>query len=65
MDVVQEMSAIIGYELPIQFGERRKGDAVYSVADNQKFLKKFSWKPKYNNLKIILESALEWEKSLK
>ena len=65
MDVVQEMSAIIGYELPIEFGDRRKGDAVYSVADNQKFLNKFSWKPKYNNLKIILESALEWEKSLK
>ena len=65
MDVVKEMSSIIGFELPIEFGARRKGDAVYSVADNQKFLKKFSWKPKYNNLKVILESALEWEKSLK
>jgi UDP-glucose 4-epimerase len=64
MDVVQEMGSIIGYELPVKFGERRKGDAVYSVADNEKFLKKFTWKPKYNNLKIILESALEWEKSL-
>ena len=64
MDVVSEMSSIIGYNLPIKFGERRKGDAVYSVADNSKFLKKFSWKPKYNNLKIILESALNWEKSL-
>jgi UDP-glucose 4-epimerase len=65
MDVVKEMNSIIGFELPIEFGARRKGDAVYSVADNQKFLKKFSWKPKYNNLKVILESALEWEKSLK
>ena len=64
MDVVQEMGSIIGYELPVKFGKRRKGDAVYSVADNEKFLKKFAWKPKYNNLKIILESALEWEKSL-
>ena len=64
MDVVSEMSSIIGYNLPTKFGERRKGDAVYSVADNSKFLKKFSWKPKYNNLKIILESALNWEKSL-
>ena len=33
------MSSIIGYNLPTKFGERRKGDAVYSVADNSKFLK--------------------------
>ncbi len=65
MDVINEMNLIIDFKLPIKFGDRRKGDAVYSVADNQKFLKKFNWKPKYNNLKIILESAIEWEKTLK
>jgi len=65
MDVIKEMNSIIGYKLPIKISDRREGDAVYSVADNKKFLKKFSWNPKYNNLKIILESALEWEKSLK
>ena len=65
MDVVKEMSSILGYKLPTEFGSKRKGDAEYSVADNQKFLKKFNWKPKYNNLKMILESALEWEKKLK
>tara|TARA_B100000029_G_scaffold122_1_gene166 strand:+ start:157 stop:1131 length:975 start_codon:yes stop_codon:yes gene_type:complete len=65
MDVIKEMNSIIGFELPIEFGSRREGDVVYSVADNQKFLQKFNWKPKYNNLKIILESALKWEKSLK
>ena len=65
MDVVKEMNSIVGYNLPIEFGNKRKGDAVYSVADNQKFLKKFNWKPRYNDLKIILESALEWEKKLK
>ena len=65
MDVVREMNSIIGFEIPLEFGSRRKGDVAYSVADNQKFLSKFNWKPKYNNLKIILESALKWEQSLK
>ena len=65
MDVVKEMNSIVGYNLPIEFGNKREGDAVYSVADNQKFLKKFNWKPRYNHLKMILESALEWEKKLK
>jgi UDP-glucose 4-epimerase len=64
MDVIKEMNSIIGSNLPIEFGERRKSDIIYSVADNKKFLKKFNWKPKYNNLKIILESALKWEKTL-
>ncbi len=65
MDVINEMNSIINFDLPIKIGKRREGDAVYSVADNQKFVKKFNWKPKYNNLKIILESSLEWEKTQK
>ena len=65
MDVIKEINSIIGSNLPLEFGERRKSDIVYSVADNQKFLNKFDWKPKYNNLKTILESALKWEKILK
>ncbi len=65
MDVIKEMNSIIGSNLPLKFGGRRKSDIVYSVADNKKFLNKFDWKPKYNNLKTILESALKWEKTLK
>ncbi len=65
MDVIKEMNSIIGSNLPLKFGDRRKNDIVYSVADNRKFLNKFDWKPKYNNLKAILESALKWEKTLK
>ena len=65
MDVVKEMDSIVRCKLPIEFGSKRKGDAEYSVADNQKFLKKFNWKPKYNDLRMILKSALEWEKKLK
>ena len=63
MDVIKEMNSIIGFQLPIKIGSRRKGDAIYSVADNQRFLQKFKWIPKYDNLKIILESSLEWEKT--
>ena len=63
MDVIKEMNSIIGFQLPVKIGSRRKGDAVYSVADNQRFQQKFNWKPKYDNLKIILESSLEWEKT--
>ena len=62
MDVISAINSIIKFKLPIEIGPRRKSDIVYSVANNKKFLKKFNWKPKYNDLKVILESALEWEK---
>ena len=62
MDVIKEVNSIIGFQLPIKIGSRRKGDAIYSVADNQRFLQKFKWIPKYDNLKIILESSLNGKK---
>ena len=64
MEVVDAMNSIIQFDLPIEFGSRRKSDIIHSVANNKKFLKRFNWKPKYNDLKIILKSALEWEKNL-
>ena len=65
MEAVDAMNSIIQFDLPIEFGSRRKSDIIHSVANNKKFLKRFNWEPKYNNLKIILESALEWEKKFK
>lgn len=65
MDTINVMNSIVGFEIPVEFGPRRKADIGYSVANNQKFLKKFNWVPKYDNLRIILESALEWEKNIK
>ena len=40
------------------------GGASHSVADVTKFVKKFQWKPKYNDLNAILKSALDWEKKI-
>ena len=62
-DVINEMHKILNKEIKIEYGPRRDGDAVYSVADNKKFLKHFNWKPKYDNLKTILETSLNWEKN--
>ena len=64
MDVVQEMSAIIGYELPIKFGERRKGDVVIAFADVSKILKNVGWECKFS-VEDALKSSWIWEKNLK
>ena len=64
-EVIDSMNNLIPHPIKIKFGNRRPGDCHYSVADNKKLLKNFSWKPKYNNLEFILSTSLEWERGLK
>jgi UDP-glucose 4-epimerase len=65
LEVVLEMEKILNKKLNIKKEERREGDIPHSVANCEKFKKKFSWSPKYNNLNNILESSLNWEKKIK
>ena len=64
-EVIAEMEKIINRKLKVEIGPRRESDIPYSVANSDKFKKKFNWKPKYNNLNHILRSALNWAKLFK
>ncbi len=46
----------------INFTNKRPGDVAIIYADVRKIKKIFKWKPKYNNLKLIMKSAFKWEK---
>ena len=61
-DVIGEMENIINNKLKVVVGPRREKDIAVSIANSDKFKKKFNWKPKFNNLNYILKPALEWEK---
>ena len=61
-DIINTMNKILKSKINFEYGPRRKGDTEYSVANNDKFIKRFNWKPKYNNLEYILKTALNWEK---
>ena len=62
--VINVMNKILKRKLPTTIGKRRKGDIEKVVADPSKFKKFFSWKPKFNSLKLIIDSSLRWEKKL-
>lgn len=51
--------------LIITITEKRPGDVGEVYSDTKKFKQTFKWKPKYNNIKKIIESAINWEKKLK
>ena len=63
--VITTFNAILKKNLKIKIGPRRKGDSKRIISNTNKFKKKFLWKPKYNNLNVILKTALLWEKKLK
>ena len=64
-EVIKEMEKILTKKLKVDIGPRRKNDIPISIANTDKFKKKFNWKPKFNNLNYILTTALDWEKKLK
>ena len=62
-EVITEMENILKNKLQVEIGPRRPKDIAVSVANSDKFKKEFNWKPSFNNLSIILSSALSWEKN--
>ena len=61
----KSLNKVSNKKLPIIFGPNRKGDLSKVVADINKIKRKIKWKPKFNKLKLIIDSSLKWEKKLK
>ena len=64
-EVIKSLNKILGFQISTKIGRRRPGDSIKVVANTAKLHKYLSWKPKFNNLKLILNSSLKWEKKLK
>lgn len=64
LDVINNFNKIIEKKLPVRIGPRRPSDSKYIVADSNKFRNYFNWKPKYNNLDDIIQTAIAWEKKI-
>ncbi|MDC0661993.1 UDP-glucose 4-epimerase GalE [Marinobacter sp. SS21] len=59
IDVVREQS---GVEFAVTETGRRAGDPAALMADNQRITGKLGWKPDYDNLDVIVSTALNWER---
>ena len=63
-EVINAINKILKRKIPYKIGPRRDGDVEQIIADTKKFNKFFSWQPKNNSLKKIINTALAWEKIL-
>lgn len=62
--VIAAVEHVTGEPLPVKIAPRRAGDPPEIVADSTRFREEFAWKPNYDDLGLIVETALAWEKRL-
>ena len=61
-EVVDITRKVTGVDIKAELGERRPGDPAILVASSEKAKKELNWKPKYNDLGTIIETACKWHK---
>ncbi len=58
--VIETTRAVTGLPLAVEERPRRPGDQVATVASSQRIKDELGWRPRYDNLGAILESAWKW-----
>ncbi len=64
-EVVENFNQILDKKISFEVGPRRDGDSKMIVANSDKFNNLFSWRPKFNDIRYILKTAVNWEKKIK
>ena len=62
--VLERMQTIAGVDFPVIEVERRAGDPASVIACGDRIRDLLGWQPKFNELDLILGTALAWEKRL-
>ena len=54
---------VTGHEIPAKIAPRRAGDPAILIASSEKAMKELNWKPKFNSVETIIETAWNWHKN--
>ena len=60
LEVLAALEAIIGRPIPRRSGPRRNGDVPIAIGDVARLAATLGWRPRYDDLSLILRSALAW-----
>ncbi|WPU65863.1 UDP-glucose 4-epimerase GalE [Peredibacter starrii] len=61
-EVIARVKEITGVSFTVVEGPRRPGDPASLTAKADRIQQVIGWKPKYDDLNVIIKSAYEWEK---
>jgi UDP-glucose 4-epimerase len=62
--VIEKVKQISGIDFTVIEAERRAGDPACVIAGADLITQTLGWKPRYNDLDLIVRTALAWEKEL-
>ena len=62
-EVIDVARSVTGHPIPAEVSPRRAGDPAQLVASSEKAKAVLGWKPKYDRLETIVESAWNWHKA--
>ncbi len=62
-EVIDACSRASGSEIRVRMGDRRAGDPPKLIADSSMAQKVLEWRPQYNSIDAIVETAWRWHKS--
>jgi len=63
-EVIDTMKKVSGVDFTVEIKERRAGDPAILISDNTKIKNAMDWKPRYDDLEVICQTTLEWEKKI-
>jgi UDP-glucose 4-epimerase len=59
-EVLETAREVTGKEIPAHVGPRRAGDPATLIAASDKIKRELGWKPEFQDLRLIIESAWRW-----
>lgn len=59
-EVIDTAQRVTEREIPTRFGPRRAGDPAILVASSDRIKNELGWRPKYQDLGLIIDSAWRW-----
>ena len=61
--VIEVARQVTGEEIKTEIVSRRAGDPAILIASSEKAVKELGWKPKYDSLQTIIETAWKWHQN--
>ena len=64
LEVINAANKISGNKIKFEYDKRRPGDAEKLISNVDKLHQNINWKPKFDNLNLIIQTAIGWEKKI-
>lgn len=61
-EIIHAAERVTGKKIKVKIGRRRQGDPTTLIASSEKIKKNLGWRPKYQDINTIIETAWQWHR---